>query len=61
MKNKNDWNVFLEGYKSIGKFNDKKLKWCLINGMLHFYLMNRNEKNKKYLENLKTNIDLLSK
>lgn len=59
MKNENDWNAFLEGYKSIGKFNDKKLKWCLINGMLHFYLMNR--KNNKYLEDLKTNIELLLK
>ena len=56
MKNEKDWNAFLKGYKSIGKYNENKLKWCLINGMLHFYLMNKNE---IYLKNLKDNIQLL--
>ena len=61
MKTQKEWNAFLEGYKSIGKYNDKKLKWCLINGMLHFYLMNRNGKNKNYLKTLKNNIKKLIK
>lgn len=59
MKDEKDWNAFLEGYKSIGKYNKDKLRWCLINCMLHFYLMNKNSKNQKYLYNLKSNIKLL--
>lgn len=41
MNNKEDINNFLKGYKSIGNYNDKKLKWCLINAYCHFYLMNK--------------------
>ncbi len=61
MKSKKDRDAFLSGYKSVGKYNDNKLKWCLINGMLHFYLMNRKSNNKAYLENLKEIIELLLK
>lgn len=35
-----DINKFLEGYKSVGSYNLDNLKWCLINGYCHFYLMN---------------------
>lgn len=41
MNNKEDINNFLNGYKSIGNYNDKILKWCLINAYCHFYLMNK--------------------
>ena len=44
---------FLKGYKKLGNYDDKKLNWCLINGYLHFYLMNKQGTNKDYLEKLK--------
>lgn len=40
----NDIKCFLQGYISIGTFDKAKLKWCLINGYCHFYLMNKEEK-----------------
>lgn len=48
MDNINDLNQFLKGYKSISKYDKNKLKWCLINGYCHFYLMNMNNNNYKY-------------
>lgn len=53
-----DWKIFLDGYKSIGSYNEKYLNWCLINGMLHFYLMNQNKDNE-YLQKLQGNIQIL--
>lgn len=41
---------FLKGYLEQGNFNKEKLKWCLINGYCHFYLMNIN--NGEYREKL---------
>lgn len=42
MNTKEEINAFLEGYKSIGAYDKEKLKWCLVNGYIHFYLMNKN-------------------
>lgn len=44
MDTTNDIKCFLEGYSLIGNFDKSKLKWCLINGYCHFYLMNKEEK-----------------
>ena len=49
MNNFDDIKSFLEGYNSNGKYNPELLKWCLINGSMHFYLMNKNGKDKDYL------------
>ena len=49
-----DINNFLNGYKTIGSYNEEKLKWCLVNGYCHFYLMNKD--NEEYKNKL---IDLL--
>lgn len=57
MKTKYEIQSFLEGYKSENNFNLAYLKWCLINGSLHFYLMNINTNNKKYLNYLKEQIE----
>lgn len=57
MDNKNDWDQFLNGYKSLNTYDEKKLKWCLINGMMHFYLMNRDKED--YKQKLANNIKLL--
>lgn len=54
-----DYKSFLKGYNSVNTFNSSKLKWCLINGLVHFYLMNKNNKNKIYLTKLKTLIEIL--
>lgn len=43
MDNINDIKTFLTGYKSIGKYDSENLKWCLINGYIHFYLMNKGD------------------
>ncbi len=51
--------LFFDGYKTIGNYDFDKLKWCLINGYMHFYLMNRNSDNKKYLDKLIELIDML--
>lgn len=40
----NDIKNFLIGYKMIGNFDNSKLRWCLINGFCHFYLMNKEDK-----------------
>ena len=50
MDNIDDVNVFLAGYKNIGRFDINKLRWCLINGYVHFYLMNQN--NEEYKNNI---------
>lgn len=42
MDKKQDIESFLSGYLSQGKYDDVKLKWCLVNGYCHFYLMNKN-------------------
>jgi len=52
MNNYDDIKSFLEGYNSNGKYNSELLKWCLINGSMHFYLMNKNGKDKDYLDYL---------
>ena len=44
---------FLNGYNSIGTYNSSILKWCLINGYFHFYLMNMKNNNKRYSARLK--------
>ena len=44
---------FLQGYISINNYDEKKLKWCYINGLLHFYLMNKKNNDIKYLKKLK--------
>lgn len=49
-----DIQNFLSGYKSIGEYDSEKVKWCLINGLTHFYLMN---KDKEYKKNLKKLMD----
>lgn len=54
-----DYKSFLKGYNSVNTFNKSKLKWCLINGLMHFYLINKNNKNKIYLTKLKTLIEIL--
>lgn len=46
-----DIKFFLDGYKSIGNYDTQALKWCLINGYCHFYLMNSN--NEVYINQLK--------
>lgn len=53
MDNINDVNSFLEGYKSTNNYDNEKLKWCYINGTMHFYLMNRNKNDNIYLDKLK--------
>ncbi len=50
MKTKKDIKLFLNGYSLKGNFDNKKLKWCLINGICHFYLMNQG--NLKYQSQL---------
>jgi len=52
---------FLRGYNSIGSYDFNKLKWCLINGYMHFYLMNRKSNNKIYLNRLKRLINYFIK
>lgn len=59
MDNFSDIKAFLDGYKSINNYDDDKLKWCLINGMMHFYLMNRQKVDVEYLNKLKRLIDYL--
>jgi len=53
MDNKHDRDLFLEGYKSICMYDENKLNWCLINGTMHFYLMNKKNEDNKYLNKLK--------
>lgn len=50
MDNLNSIQVFLKGYLEIGEFNKESLRWCLINGYCHFYLLNLN--NEIYKEKL---------
>lgn len=57
MNNIIDIKEFLKGYLNNGTFNSKSLKWCLINGYLHFYLMN--ESNKEYRQELLNMIDTI--
>ena len=52
MNSLEDIKIFLKGYKECGSYDSNKLKWCLINGYLHFYLMNNNENYKSLLINL---------
>lgn len=53
MNNKDDLLTFLEGYKKYNTFNKENLLWCYINGLMHFYLMNKNNSNKEYVSTLK--------
>ncbi len=59
MDNVSDYNCFLNGYNSVNDFDYIKLKWCLINGLLHFYLMNKNKNDDKYLLKLQNLINRL--
>jgi Ser/Thr protein kinase RdoA (MazF antagonist) len=52
MDNINDINSFLSGYNEVNNYDLKKLKWCLINGYLHFYLMSNNDLYKNKILNL---------
>ena len=53
MNNYKDIKYFLEGYKKISNYDEKTLKWCLINGYCHFYLMNiQNTSYKKEIKKL---------
>lgn len=52
MNNIEDIKSFLTGYNQLGTYDNKKLKWCLINAYCHFYLMNKD--NKEYLKTLKS-------
>lgn len=51
MDNISDIKDFLEGYKSIGTYDPNRLKWCLINGYCHFYLMNKED--ELYIEKIR--------
>ena len=56
MDNKEDIDDFLNGYKTIGNYDNQKLKWCIINAYCHFYLMN---KDIKYRESLLNTLKIL--
>ena len=60
MKGKGNWTpIFLhiKGYLTIGQINFTSLKWCLINGYCHFFLMNKNNQDyKKQILKLLENI-----
>ncbi len=58
MDNIYDVKAFLKGYESVNNYDHKKLYWCLINGMLHFYLMNKSG-DSGYLNALKKQINEL--
>ena len=45
----NDFNIFLNGYKEKQNYDSLKLKWCLVNACLHFYLMNTEQTYKNLL------------
>ena len=49
MINVKDMHMFLKGYLTSEDYNEEALRWCLINGYLHFYLMNKNKAYKKRL------------
>ncbi len=51
MDNIEDIKYFLQGYKSIGNYDKAILKWCMINGYCHFYLMFKDD--KEYQNKLK--------
>ena len=57
LDNINDINYFLKGYKLNGNYDEKILKWCLINAFCHFYLMNI--KNKEYINKIKKLIKII--
>lgn len=59
MDNDSDREMFLKGYKSILDYNDDYLKWCFINGTMHFYLMNKNKNDALYIEKLRNIINNL--
>lgn len=59
MDNVSDREMFLKGYKTISDYNEENLKWCLINGTMHFYLMNKEKEKKEYLGKLKKIINNL--
>ncbi len=52
-----DIKDFLTGYKEQNSYNEKYLKWCLINGYCHFYIMNLN--NLEYISKLKELLELV--
>lgn len=56
LDNIEDIKLFLEGYNNYNSYKYEKLKWCLINGYLHFYFTNED---KKYKKKLLTLLDLI--
>ncbi|MDD4188374.1 MAG: aminoglycoside phosphotransferase family protein [Bacilli bacterium] len=53
MDNIEDIKNFLKGYLINGTFDKEKLRWCLINGYCHFYLMNMdNDEYKNKIQKL---------
>lgn len=50
MDNLEDIKCFLTGYKKSNIFDIEKLRWCLVNAYIHFYLMNRD--NDEYIKKL---------
>lgn len=62
MESNEDIEAFLEGYKTENTYEKDKLNWCLLNGYIHFYLMNKtNEKYKQKLKTLINNLKLMKK
>lgn len=56
LDNIEDIKLFLEGYNNYNSYKYEKLKWCLINGYLHFYFTNED---KKYKNKILTLLDLI--
>ena len=57
MNKRKETEEFLRGYRSSNTYDKQKLKWCYINGLLHFYLMNKKNNNNDYLNKIKELID----
>ncbi len=48
MDNLEDIKYFLTGYLESNNFDVESLRWCLVNAYVHFYLMNKD--NKEYIK-----------
>lgn len=57
MNRLSDIKYFLKGYNKVNTYDSEKLKWCLINGYCHFYLMNL--QNKRYIKKIKNLLELV--
>lgn len=51
LKTSKEQEEFLNGYKSIGAYDENKFKWCLVNGYAHFYKMEK-DKNSEYAKKI---------